>query len=139
MHMGLVAGLIAASLSAANTAPAQQRANARAVGMTDRQVTTGIARHPVFVRMPLPLQSALRTQPVTTGALYRSGPEDFRVTGAPHAESRARLEFEAAVARRPRVFSFRPMMSLTFDTNDLDGPARIGGIAPRLLGAPKPR
>jgi hypothetical protein len=137
MHTGLVAGLIAASLSAANSAPAQQRPNARAVA--DRQVTMETARRPVFVRMPPPLQSAFRARPVTTGALYRSDPEDFRVTGAPAAENRARLEVEAAVARRPRVFSFRPMMSLTFDTNDLDGPARIGGIAPRLLGAPKPR
>lgn len=138
MHIGLVAGLIAASLSAASPAPAQQRVNARALVMADRQVTMGAVRRPVFVRVPPPLQSAFRSRPVTTSS-YHADPEDFRVTGAPAAQSQARLEVEAAMTRRPRVFSFRPMMSLTFDTNDLDGPARIGGIAPRLLGAPKPR
>lgn len=54
------------------------------------------------------------------------------------AHTRALDEMNAINNRRPRTFRFRPVMALTFDAADLDGPARMSGIAPNLMGL-KPR
>ncbi|MCW4460512.1 hypothetical protein OK349_02255 [Sphingomonas sp. BT-65] len=138
MRAWLLAGLIATGPGAADTA-AQDRSDARALIIADRPAATGAARQPVYINLPAPLQSALPARPAAAGRLNRGGAEDFRVARAPFAENRMRSEVEAMVGRRPRAFAFRPMMSLTFDTNDLDAPARVGGIAPRLLGASRQR
>lgn len=138
MRAWLLAGVIAAGPGAADAA-AQDRAAARALTIVNRPVAAGAARQPVFIHLPAPVHAML---PASSAAMKRSNrlaPAGFRVTGSPFAENRMRSEVEAMITRRPRVFAFRPMMSLTFDTNDLDGPARVGGIAPRLLGAPRQR
>jgi hypothetical protein len=56
------------------------------------------------------------------------------------AHTRALDEMNAINNRRPRTFRFRPVMALTFDATDLDAPARVSGIAPKLMGwRPEPR
>jgi hypothetical protein len=81
---------------------------------------------------------AREIEPPAVPTSYR----DFRVDPGLHvdrsAHTRALDEMNAINNRRPRTFRFRPVMALTFDAADLDGPTRVSGIAPNLMGW-KPR
>lgn len=55
------------------------------------------------------------------------------------AHSRALDEMNAINMRRPRPFRFQPVMALTFDAAQMDGPARMSGIAPNLMGGKRVR
>lgn len=73
----------------------------------------------------------------------RTSEPDYRVEPSSHidrsAHTRALDEMNAINNRRPRVFRFRPVMALTFDAADLDGPTRMAGIAPSLVGMKRKR
>ena len=82
----------------------------------------------------------LRERPLVTP---RISDENYRIapsfnTGR-SAHGRAIDEMNAINTRRPRAFRFRPVMALTLDAADMDGPARMTGIAPSLMGAKRTR
>ncbi len=66
------------------------------------------------------------------------GHRDYRIdptfTDDRSAHGRALDEMNAINMRRPRAFRFQPVMALTFNAGDIDGPARMSGIAPDLMG-----
>ncbi|ODP36153.1 hypothetical protein [Sphingomonas turrisvirgatae] len=72
------------------------------------------------------------------GPARRASDREYRIDPSDHAErsahGRALDEMNAINNRRPRSFRFRPVMALTFDAADLNGPARVSGIAPNLMG-----
>ena len=106
-------------ITLATSSQAQTRASGR-LGSTD------IARLP-------------RIAPAVTAGIVR----DYRVMASPHADRsahrRALDEMNLINNRRPSAFRFRPVMALTVDAADLDGPARMTGIAPVLMGIDRPR
>jgi hypothetical protein len=87
-------------------------------------------------------QSAALDGLTATASPHSTHHRDYRVAPSAYADrsahTRALSEMNAINMRRPRVFRFRPVMALTFDAADMDGPARMSGIAPNLIGM-KPR
>lgn len=131
--------LIALAILTPAASQAQQVAavgsSVRALALTGHRSMVVSARPIPVVRIPpapalRPRNLAFSPAPVSDRD-YRINPS-FRADRSAH--SRALDEMNAINTRRPRAFRFRPVMALTFDAADMDGPARMSGIAPDLVG-----
>lgn len=91
----------------------------------------GYTDHPTSVMPALPARVAAMPSAVSRIPDYRVGSSLYADRSA---HTRALDEMNAINLRRPRAFRFRPVMALTLDAADLDGPPRMAGIAPTLMG-----